>query len=156
LSRLFTEKALTLVLDLDHTLIYSTKNRCKTRSPSFLVSMEDGTKRYVYKRPGLDRFLEDVSWYCEVHVFTASKASYADQIISAIDRNGIIGKRMYQIDCNFEKGKAPVKDLSKMMCDLNSTILIDDNKRMKEVYPNNCINIEQWANPENVRDSRLK
>ena len=51
---------------------------------------------YVYRRPGLEKFLQSVSKFCELWVYTAAEKEYADAILNSIDLNGLISKRFYR------------------------------------------------------------
>lgn len=50
-------------------------------------------------RPGLDRFLEDMSGLYEMHVYTMGTRSYADAICKVIDPDGkVFGSRILSRD----------------------------------------------------------
>jgi hypothetical protein len=53
----------------------------------------------VFERPSLDAFLDEVSAFAEIVVFTAGCAHYASPIIDAIDRRGRIDARLYRESC---------------------------------------------------------
>jgi len=67
-----------LVLDLDETLVHSSPDRLG-RDPDHRV-----LGYHVYERPGVRDFLEDVFSSFSVGVWTASTASYADEILSLL------------------------------------------------------------------------
>eukprot|EP00826_Nyctotherus_ovalis_P012438 TRINITY_DN13289_c0_g1_i9.p1 TRINITY_DN13289_c0_g1~~TRINITY_DN13289_c0_g1_i9.p1 ORF type:complete len:244 (-),score=34.53 TRINITY_DN13289_c0_g1_i9:351-1082(-) len=79
---------LTIVLDIDETLVYTTDE-----APSMLdydyFSINDCVDGlfYVYKRPHLDHFLKKVSQLGRIVIFTASEKSYATQVIKNIGQN---------------------------------------------------------------------
>jgi len=76
---------LTIVLDLDETLIHTTgKPPLPSEYDYFTIIDSDSTLYYVYKRPYLDYFLKSVSVLGRVIIFTASKESYATQVIANI------------------------------------------------------------------------
>lgn len=61
-------------------------------SADFVASVPvDGepTNVWVYKRPYLDYFLQQVAAHFEVVVFTASLATYADVVLDIIDKDSI-------------------------------------------------------------------
>ena len=70
---------------------------------------------YVYRRPGLEKFLQSVSKFCELWVYTAAEKEYADAILNSIDLNGLISKRFYR-DVSIVKGMileySPAEQLS--------------------------------------------
>ena len=80
------EKTHMLVLDLDETLIHSSPERKDLCEPEFILYDEDQRQHYyVYKRPFLDLFLELISQFYEISMYTASFSSYSDPILQHID-----------------------------------------------------------------------
>ena len=72
----------TLVLDLDETLVHSEFNQIK--NPNYIIPVEiDGNiiNIYVKKRPGVDNFLNTMSKFYELIIFTASLSKYADPLM---------------------------------------------------------------------------
>lgn len=53
-------------------------------------------KLYFSKRPFLEDFLEEVSLFFNVHVYTASEKNYADMILNVIDPKNKIQKKLYR------------------------------------------------------------
>ena len=72
----------TLVLDLDETLIHY-----------FEMGSEGG---HFLIRPGVDKFLDEMSELYEVVIFTAACQDYADWVLDQIDAKGRISYRMYR------------------------------------------------------------
>jgi len=66
------------ILDLDETLIYSTKSRL-SYTEDFMVD-----EYYVYKRPGLDKFLDFISPNYDVAIWTSSTEDYAQEVVKNI------------------------------------------------------------------------
>lgn len=64
-----------LVLDIDETLIYSTLEKLD-REPDFVLG-----PYFVYKRPGVDKFLETCLDWFEVGIWSSATADYAEEII---------------------------------------------------------------------------
>lgn len=73
-----SQQKLLLILDLDETLIFSTKNK--------ISKQEDSTidEYFVYKRPGLDLFLNTILIDFEIAVWTSSTEDYAEEVINKI------------------------------------------------------------------------
>jgi len=118
---------LTLVLDLDETLVH-------------FISREKKFKL----RPGCIQFLKDMSQLFEVVIFTADAQDYADFILNYIDKdNSFIHHRLYRQHCILEEG-VYVKDLSLLGRDLSKTIIIDNIRDNFERQPRNGIEILTW------------
>lgn len=63
-------------------------------------------------RPGLQRFLKQVSHYYEIVIFTASQAYYANEVLNLIDpSNEIITYRLFNDHCFKTAGGHFIKDL---------------------------------------------
>jgi Dullard-like phosphatase family protein len=112
---------LTLILDLDHTLICTSMNKIEKAKNYFIID----NKYFVYKRPFLDNFLTTLSQFCDLAIYTASIKDYADKIIDHIDKNKLITRRLYRTDCNFID-KYWYKDVKKFGYEENKCIIIDD------------------------------
>ena len=111
-------KKFTLVLDLDETLIHSNRES--------RVNGVANKKHVVHYRPGLAEFLESVSQFFELIVFTVGLAEYANPIIDSMEMNGkIFSNRLYR-DHAVVYQNDYVKDLSKIGRDLRRVIIVDD------------------------------
>ena len=72
----------TLILDLDETLVHSSFN--PPENPDLTLPVEiDGSINHVYVlvRPGTLEFLEVLSEYYEIVIFTASMQKYAEPLM---------------------------------------------------------------------------
>jgi len=67
-----------LILDLDETLVYATEVRLN-RKEDFGC-----TPYFVYKRPDLDSFIENIKSHFEIAVWTASSRLYANEVVRNI------------------------------------------------------------------------
>lgn len=133
---------LTVVLDLDETLIHSKLSSEKRAaqdivSPSvkssalnldsFQIKLADGEIVTVYKRPGLDEFLKSATKTYELMVYTAGLRQYAEPLLNWLDPKGTYFRfRLYRDSCLFTNGHY-VKDLNKVNRDLKRTVLVDNN-----------------------------
>lgn len=76
------DRRYTLVLDLDETLIH--------------YSEDPTSEGEFFTRPYTELFLEELSKYYEIVIFTASIKEYADFILNEIDQNNWITHRLYR------------------------------------------------------------
>ncbi|XP_061351793.1 uncharacterized protein LOC133296749 [Gastrolobium bilobum] len=138
-------KSVTLVLDLDETLVHSTLEHCDDADFTFTVffSMKEYTV-YVKQRPYLHTFLERVSEMFEVIIFTASQSIYAKQLLDILDPDGrFISRRVYRESCLFSDGNY-TKDLTILGVDLAKVVIIDNSPQVFRLQVNNGIPIKSW------------
>ncbi|KRX00616.1 HAD-like domain [Pseudocohnilembus persalinus] len=124
-------KKLELVLDLDETLIYTTKKKMFDDQHKILVKKGDLQQvLYVKERPFLYKFLIQLSKSYHISVYSASFKEYAQEIIKIINQkaNSEIIKELYCRDsCTFqEEGIKLSKSLKKINKKSENTIFIDN------------------------------
>jgi Dullard-like phosphatase family protein len=137
------DKRLTLILDLDETLIHYPEEHIKDLD--FQVVVE-----HVKVRPHALEFLQQMAALYEVGVFTAASQSYADPIIDFIDPKGLISHRLFRQHLTLHNGKL-VKDLSKVGRSLNRMIMVDNLPENFILQPENGVYIKSWMGDENDR-----
>jgi len=128
------DEVYTLVLDLDETLIH------------FEVDEDEASEEpgYYLIRPGALRFLNELSEYYEIVVFTAAMPDYADWILDNIDRKNSITHRLYRQHTTPHEDYA-IKDLKCLGRDLSKTIIIDNlAENFNFTTPDNGIWVESW------------
>merc|ERR1712137_335024 len=126
----------------------------KIPNPDFEVSITIENQVYpvyVSKRPFVDKFIENMSQYFELVVFTASVPKYADPVLDFLDPNNLIKHRLYRNNCTFS-GNAFVKDLSRLGRVLNRTLIIDNSEYAFKFHPNHSILIESWFDNRNDQE----
>ena len=128
----------TLVLDLDETLVH------------FFYTPSGGT---FLIRPYCFEFLEQMSKYFEIVIFTAAMKEYADSILDIIDPDKrLINYRLYRHHTTIS-GISFVKDLSKIGRDLNRIIIVDNLADNFKLQQNNGIQIGTWI--DDMKDTQL-
>jgi len=143
----------TLVLDLDKTLIYSSKRVVPGCQDAVSITL-CGREIWVHPRPGLEYFLRQCRiWYDEIILWTAGKTTYALTVINNLGIQGYFDHLLFNKDCymkdlesiiplrffpsnpdteiehkNKEKKKQPFKPLS--LLNREQCFLLDDTMEM--------------------------
>ncbi|PHU18198.1 hypothetical protein BC332_13893 [Capsicum chinense] len=140
-------KRLTVVLDLDETLIcaYETSSLpaiiCTQATEAGLkwfelecVSSEkeyDGKPKInyvtVFERPGLHEFLKRLSEFADLVLFTAGLEGYARPVVDKIDVENLFSRRLYRPSTISTEFREHVKDLSCISEDLCRIVIVDNN-----------------------------
>ena len=123
----------TLVLDLDETLVHY---------------IEEETRAYVQVRPYADYFLNEMSKYFELVIFTAAAEDYADIVLNELDKNKVINYKLYRKHTEQINGTF-IKDLSKLGRDLSKILIIDNNKDNFSLQPDNGLHICSFIGDQN-------
>lgn len=152
--RLMLAKKLSLVVDLDQTVIQATvdptvaewqkdpenPNYNAVRDVRSFQLTEDGPGGngcwyYIKLRPGLQEFLDNVSRLYELHIYTMGTRSYAKHIASIIDPQGkIFGNRILS---RSENGSLTMKNLQRLFpVDTKMVVIIDDRADVWNWSPN--------------------
>ncbi|XP_076266350.1 CTD nuclear envelope phosphatase 1-like protein dullard isoform X2 [Rhynchophorus ferrugineus] len=156
--RLSIVKRKVLVLDLDETLIHSQHDgvlRTTVRPgvpPDFVLKViidRHPVRFFVHKRPHVDFFLDIVSQWYELVVFTASMEIYGAAVADKLDAGrGILKRRFYRQHCTPDFGSY-TKDLSAICNDLSSVFILDNSPGAYKSYPDNAIPIKSWFSDAN-------
>jgi Dullard-like phosphatase family protein len=163
-----TSERIALVLDMDeclvHTKVTSDKeyrqnedrpeSTRKDYPESFEVTMDDGEKVVVNKRPGLEKFLQEASQYFDLYVFTAGLEVYGRPILDALDPHNTLFKgRFYRKSCTMKRGFF-MKDLRSVRSDLSKVVLIDNNPVSFLPQPSNGIPVPSFY--DDIHDKTLE
>lgn len=102
----------------------------------------------ILVRPWAEEFIEEMSKYYEVVIFTAALQDYADCILDQLDSKKNIKYRLYRQhaiphDNNY------VKDLSRIGRPLNRMIIVDNLSENFQLQPENGIMIRGWFDDPN-------
>ncbi|EDW58285.1 CTD nuclear envelope phosphatase 1 homolog [Drosophila virilis] len=153
----------TLILDMDETLIASVilyqanaAAAChrKYKAKSILVATLpydftfylplSGASVYVYKRPHVDFFLDRVSKWYNLVVFTAATEMYASRVLDFLDAGrNILNRRMYRQDCINICG-IRAKFVSIAHSDLANVLLLDDCHMENSFNVGNAVHIKSY------------
>ena len=138
-------KKKTLCLDLDETLVHSTLNPNTVSDFSIEVNLNGSLVIYhVHIRPYLKEFLEKVSKWYKIVIYTASLREYANLVCDKIDPNNYFSKRLFRESCIPTNFGYFTKDLSIVESDLSQVILLDNSPICFEIHPSNCILIDSF------------
>eukprot|EP01114_Cavostelium_apophysatum_P001907 TRINITY_DN11671_c0_g1_i1.p1 TRINITY_DN11671_c0_g1~~TRINITY_DN11671_c0_g1_i1.p1 ORF type:complete len:337 (-),score=75.78 TRINITY_DN11671_c0_g1_i1:117-1007(-) len=143
-----------LVLDLDETLISSSQKHAHKHDIAVKIYLGGSQANfYVRKRPHVDYFLETVSQWFELVIFTASLSSYANAVIDELDPEHRINRRYYRQSCVNRQGSY-IKDLSIVCKDLSKVAIIDNSPVAYSGHRDNAIPIEDYVG-NNHQDEAL-
>jgi len=93
----------------------------------------------VFERPGLHEFLEKLSQFADLVLFTAGLEGYARPLVDRIDTRKVLSNRLYRPSTVSTQYRDHVKDLlstSKNMC---RTVIVDNNPFSFLLQPSNGI-----------------
>ncbi|KAF2173911.1 hypothetical protein M409DRAFT_62130 [Zasmidium cellare ATCC 36951] len=152
--RLLDTRRLSLVVDLDQTIIHASveptigewqndpsnpnheavKDVCKFQLVDDLPG-RPGTWYYIKLRPGLREFLKTMSQYYEMHIYTMGTRAYAENIAKIVDpEHHIFGDRILSRD---ESGSMTAKNLKRLFpVDTKMVVIIDDRADVWHWIPN--------------------
>lgn len=150
-----------LVLDLDETLIHSCYIDPDTNEsvgcafvpdtavPDYdllisIIKDKSPIQFRVFKRPYVDVFLDFVSKWYDLVIYTASMQEYASIVVDRLDNGrGILQRRFYRQHC-----MAPSQFLAKNLLlinkDLANVCIIDNSPTSYRNFPDNAIPIKSY------------
>jgi len=157
MKRLLQDRKLSLVVDLDQTVIHACIEptvgewQRDPSNPNYesvkdvrSFQLDDGPRGlasgcwyYIKMRPGLTEFLENVAELFELHVYTMGTRAYALNIAKIIDpTQKLFGNRVISRD---ENGSMVAKSLQRLFpVSTNMVVVIDDRA---DVWPHNRSNL---------------
>ena len=95
-------------------------------------------------RPGVNKFLTELSQYFEIVIYTAALKDYADWILNSIDRKKVISHRLYRQHTLRKKNYA-IKNLNLIGREIEKTIIIDNiGENFEHTNPDNGLQIVSW------------
>lgn len=142
--RLLASRRLSLVVDLDQTIIHATvdptvaewqedkdnPNHDAVKDVRSFQLVDDGPGMrgcwyYIKLRPGLEEFLKKISTLFELHIYTMGTRAYAQNVANIVDPDRkIFGDRILSRD---ESGSLTAKNLQRLFpVDTKMVVIIDD------------------------------
>lgn len=154
-KKMFADRKLCLVLDLDHTLLNSAKfSEVEPMHDEMLKKKEEQDRekshRHLFRfphmcmwtklRPGIWKFLEKASKLYELHLYTMGNKLYATEMAKVLDPKGVLfnGRVISRGDDGDSDGDPKSKDLEGVLGMESAVVIIDDSIR---VWPHNKLNL---------------
>ena len=140
----------TLVLDIDDTLVQSVQHKDVNKNVEVDIKLDvtinwkTHCEILVYKRPGVDDFLRELSKHYELIVFTASLEMYAMPLMKQLDKEGICETILHRKHCIMH-GTQYTKDLSQLNRGLKDIMIIDNSPHAYVLNPDNALPIKTWS-----------
>jgi RNA polymerase II C-terminal domain phosphatase-like 3/4 len=147
---------LLLVLDLDHTLLHSTRisdlNEEQTKQLHGLLEKQPADGQMLYHlphmgmwtklRPGIQEFFSEVRKYYDLHVFTMGDKSYAAAIANLLDPSGqMFGGR---VASSSDAGRKMIKDLDVLLGSDEIMLILDDTVGVWPRHKRNLIQVQRY------------
>ncbi|KAI9321216.1 hypothetical protein BX666DRAFT_1899793 [Dichotomocladium elegans] len=148
-NRLLHERKLSLILDLDQTVVHATwdptvgdwmndennANHPATKDIRKFTLPGSSLVYYIKLRPGLSEFLEQVSKHYEFHIYTMGTRHYAEAVAREIDpENKLFRGRVLSRD---ESGSITQKKIQRLFpCDTSMVVALDDRSDVWSFSPN--------------------
>ena len=155
--RLLKDRKLSLVVDLDQTIIHAcieptvgewqadptnpnheaVKDVCKFQLDDGPRGLASGCWYYIKMRPGLAEFLQKISEMFEMHIYTMGTRAYALNIAKIVDpTQKLFGNRIISRD---ENGSMTAKTLQRLFPVSTSMVVVIDDRA--DVWPQNRPNL---------------
>ena len=141
-----SDPRITLVLDLDETLVRSSFDAAFAADfeAPFTLNGARCTAR-VRKRPFVDEFLKRVSQKYELVVMTAGVKPYAKLVLDLLDKHGVLKARFYRESCTKTATGLLVKDLGRLNRDLKRTIVVDNSPNAYLWHPEHAVDVSDFV-----------
>ncbi|KAL0714530.1 hypothetical protein Bca4012_021509 [Brassica carinata] len=93
----------------------------------------------VFERPGLHEFLEQLSKFADLVLFTAGLEGYASPLVDRIDTRKVLSNRLYRPSTVSTPYRDHVKDLLSTSKNMSRTVIVDNNPFSFLLQPSNGI-----------------
>ncbi|KAG2226933.1 hypothetical protein INT45_010212 [Circinella minor] len=148
-ERLLEDRKLSLILDLDQTVVHATwdptvgdwmrdennTNHPATKDIRKFTLPGSSLMYYIKLRPGLSEFLRKVSEKYELHIYTMGTRHYAEAVAREIDpEDKLFRGRILSRD---ESGSVTQKKIQRLFpCDTSMVVVLDDRSDVWSFSPN--------------------
>lgn len=144
-ERLLKQKKLSLILDLDQTLIHATvdikirkildDSKSKVEDICTFCLPCSPMEYHIKLRPGTREFLREMDKKYEMHIYTMGTRSYAIEIAKILDPDQSLFKE--RILSRDESGSFSVKSIKRLFpCDQSMVVVVDDRSDIWGWSPN--------------------
>lgn len=132
----------TLILDLEQTLVS--------------VSWDRKYGWRYAKRPGVDKFLQTMSQYYEIVVFSKANEGVAMPVVDSLDKQGCIMHRLFRDATHYKDGEH-LKDLEAINRNISKIVVLDDDPRsLSPEHRSNLIKVKPYTDPHDRDDRTLQ
>ena len=141
-----------IILDLDETLIHSTSKKLNEEEDFILEQY------FVYKRPNLDWFLQEISKHFCIGIWSSADGIYVTNIAEKIIPNNLKLEIMWDKDwCDLTENKDDnsffyekrLEKLTNLNLELESLLLVDDSLENYQINKNNAYKIKPFNGDKN-------
>ncbi|KAK8827047.1 hypothetical protein WA577_007548 [Blastocystis sp. JDR] len=159
-KKLPTAPKYTIVLDLDGTLIYCTREERERYDATFTIpSVDEYTGEqvdltlYLSFRPYVFEFLKEMSKLYEIIIFTASTPCYARKIVDFFNKDGIVIQHLLTREqTTYLSNGFHFKDLQRLNRDMKTTFIVDNRPDVFCYSVNNGVPISTWEGEEDDKE----
>ncbi|GAA0168352.1 protein phosphatase [Lithospermum erythrorhizon] len=155
-KRLMSNKKLILVLDLDHTLLNSTRFVDITTEETYLTypkeTLPDAVKDTLFHldeihmmtklRPYVDDFLREASKMFEMYVYTMGERAYAMQVANILDPHKVYFNST--VIAHEDSTQSHQKGLDVVLAQDNVVLILDDTEAVWSNHKGNLILVERY------------
>ena len=149
-------RRLFLILDLDHTLLHSTRAIDLMPEEAAVLmqrlGQQDGSNQELYHlpymqmwtklRPGLRQFLAEAKDLYDLHVFTMGDKDYAAGMAALLDPEGkLFGGR---VASSSDASGSMVKDIDVLLGEEKMVVILDDTAGVWPKHQDNLIQVERY------------